>query len=181
MVSKKNNPIFVWGWNRKVPRDPTVCHPSASLVMPNGDPLDGFFYITLTLVMDSYILSSSEHNMPTVKICAHLMSVLCLQQLLQITSKLLGRIWPNLAGLILLWPSSIIVQMVPVWCITVSNELKTFVVFYTPKANIVLLIYTVHQKMKVELALLAIRQIFCIFDHVLWLQGHSIDLKHLLL
>ena len=33
-----------------------VCHHSASLVMPNGDPGDGFFYPTLTLMIDSYIL-----------------------------------------------------------------------------------------------------------------------------
>ena len=35
----------------------TVCHHSASLVMPNGDPWDGFFYLTLTLMIDAYILS----------------------------------------------------------------------------------------------------------------------------
>ena len=35
----------------------TACHHSASLVMPNGDPRDGFFDPTLTLMMDSYILS----------------------------------------------------------------------------------------------------------------------------
>ena len=34
----------------------TVCHHSASLVMPNGDPRDRFFYPTLTLMMDSYNL-----------------------------------------------------------------------------------------------------------------------------
>ena len=32
----------------------TVCHHSASLVMPNGDPQGGFFYPTLTLMIDSY-------------------------------------------------------------------------------------------------------------------------------
>ena len=32
----------------------TVCHHSASLVMPNGDPQDGFFYPTLTVMIDSY-------------------------------------------------------------------------------------------------------------------------------
>ena len=32
----------------------TVCHHSASLVMPNGDPRDGLFYPTLTLMIDSY-------------------------------------------------------------------------------------------------------------------------------
>ena len=34
----------------------TVCHHSASLVLRNGDPLDGFFYPTLTLMIDSYNL-----------------------------------------------------------------------------------------------------------------------------
>ena len=32
----------------------TICHHSASLVMPNDDPRDGFFYPTLTLRIDSY-------------------------------------------------------------------------------------------------------------------------------
>ena len=32
----------------------TVCQYSANLVMPNGDPRDGFSYPTLTLMMDSY-------------------------------------------------------------------------------------------------------------------------------
>ena len=31
----------------------TVCHHSPSLVMPNGDPRDGYFY--LTLMIDFYI------------------------------------------------------------------------------------------------------------------------------
>ena len=31
----------------------TVCHHSASLVMPNGDPRDGYFYPILKLMMDS--------------------------------------------------------------------------------------------------------------------------------
>ena len=32
----------------------TVCHQSASLVMPIGDPRDGFFYPTLSLMLDTY-------------------------------------------------------------------------------------------------------------------------------
>ena len=31
----------------------TDCHNSASLMMPIGDPRDGFFYPTLTLIIDS--------------------------------------------------------------------------------------------------------------------------------
>ena len=34
----------------------TACHHSASLVMPNGDPRDRFFYPTLILMIDFYIL-----------------------------------------------------------------------------------------------------------------------------
>ena len=37
-----------------------VCEKEKSVPLkPNGDPRDGFFYLTLTLVMDSYILLSS--------------------------------------------------------------------------------------------------------------------------
>ena len=32
-----------------------VCHQLASLVMPIGDPRDGFFYPIFTLMIDSYI------------------------------------------------------------------------------------------------------------------------------
>ena len=35
----------------------TVCHHSASLVMPNCYPRDWFFYPTLTLMIDSYMVS----------------------------------------------------------------------------------------------------------------------------
>ena len=41
----------------------TVCHHSASLVMPNGDPRDGFFYPTLTLMMDSYSIGGVMVNL----------------------------------------------------------------------------------------------------------------------
>ena len=34
----------------------TNCHHSTSLVMPIGDPRDGFFYPTFTLMIDSYIV-----------------------------------------------------------------------------------------------------------------------------
>ena len=40
----------------------TVCHHSASLVMPNGDPRDRFFYPTLTLMIDSYSLIARQTN-----------------------------------------------------------------------------------------------------------------------
>ena len=35
----------------------TVCHHPTSLVVPFGDPQDGFFYPILTLMMDSYKLT----------------------------------------------------------------------------------------------------------------------------
>ena len=34
----------------------TICHHSAGLVMPIGDPPDRFFYPNLTLMIDSYCL-----------------------------------------------------------------------------------------------------------------------------
>ena len=39
----------------------TVCHHSASLVMPKGDPQNIFFYPTLTLMMDSYNKQNDKH------------------------------------------------------------------------------------------------------------------------
>ena len=44
MVSKKKNLSLAI----------TVCHHSASLVMSIGDPRDGFFYPTLTLMINSF-------------------------------------------------------------------------------------------------------------------------------
>ena len=55
MVSKKKNSLFVWGWEKSVPRDHRLSS-LASHVMPNGDPRDGFFYPTFTLMMDSNII-----------------------------------------------------------------------------------------------------------------------------
>ena len=49
MVSKKNPAI-------------TVCHHSASLVMPNGDPRDRFFYPTLTLMIDPFNIGRIRVN-----------------------------------------------------------------------------------------------------------------------
>ena len=54
MVSKNKNSLFFLGWDRKNPSlEITVCRHSASLVMPNGDPRDGFFYSNLILMIDS--------------------------------------------------------------------------------------------------------------------------------
>ena len=59
MVSKKKNALFL-----RI----TVCHHLASLVMPNGDPQDRFFYPTLTLMIDSYMQEYYHigRNLPTV-------------------------------------------------------------------------------------------------------------------
>ena len=57
MVSKKKNPLFVLGWDRKIrPSRSPIFHHSASLVMPIGDPRDGFFYLTLSNELES------DHN-----------------------------------------------------------------------------------------------------------------------
>ena len=41
----------------------TIWHHSASLVMPIGDPWDGFFYPTLTRMMDSYnFIKGQKYN-----------------------------------------------------------------------------------------------------------------------
>ena len=46
MVSKKNNPLFVLGLDRKYPSLViTLCHHSPSLVMSNGDPSEQVFSI----------------------------------------------------------------------------------------------------------------------------------------
>ena len=54
MVSKKKNPFSCEGKIENPSLGITVCHHSASFKMPNGDPVDGFFYPTLTLMIDSY-------------------------------------------------------------------------------------------------------------------------------
>ena len=40
----------------------TIWHHSPSLVMSIGNPRDGYFYHTLTLLMDSYILRAPEYG-----------------------------------------------------------------------------------------------------------------------
>ena len=42
----------------------TVCQHSASLLVTNGDPQDGFFYIILTLMIDSYSISAVNSQIP---------------------------------------------------------------------------------------------------------------------
>ena len=44
-------------------------HSSASLVIPIGDPWDGFFYPTLTLRIDTIILAHQIGNSTVLPIC----------------------------------------------------------------------------------------------------------------
>ena len=41
----------------------TICHHSASLVMAIGDPWDGLFYPTLTLMIDSYSIAPKPKSL----------------------------------------------------------------------------------------------------------------------
>ena len=54
-VKQEKESIIGGRANRKIcPSGSHFCHHSASLVMPKGDPWEGFFYPTLTLMMDSF-------------------------------------------------------------------------------------------------------------------------------
>ena len=71
----------------------TVCHHSASLVMPIGDPRNRFFYPILTHMMDSYypvqyVLKAdiSGVHLPLIK--EELLSVTCTEYWLTTKSKL---------------------------------------------------------------------------------------------
>ena len=54
MVSKKSSHYLCEDGIENPSLVITVCHHSASLVMPVNDPQDGFFYPSLTLMIDSY-------------------------------------------------------------------------------------------------------------------------------
>ena len=56
MVNKKNNFIIVSEWDKKKSLEINACHDPGSLAMPNGDPRDGFFFPTLTLMIYSFII-----------------------------------------------------------------------------------------------------------------------------
>ena len=47
----------------------TVCHHSAGLVMPIGDPRDGVFYPSLALMMDSYFMEIQFINSKKSIVC----------------------------------------------------------------------------------------------------------------
>ena len=60
VVSKKKEPTIRVRVGQKNPSlGITVCHRSASLVMPNDDPRDGFFYQTLTLMIHTHYHNSN--------------------------------------------------------------------------------------------------------------------------
>ena len=69
-----NRDQYEAGIEKSVPRI-TVCYHSASLVMPNGDPRDRFFYPTLTFMIDSYknsgeksgVHNSGEQNLKSIQ------------------------------------------------------------------------------------------------------------------
>ena len=54
VLSKKMNPVSCEDRIENPSLGITICHHSASLVMPDGDHGDGFIYPTLTLMIDSY-------------------------------------------------------------------------------------------------------------------------------
>ena len=83
------------------------------------------------LPLDLDIFSSPEplaHGelLWSLDVCRATCIIVRRQQLLQRTSppKLLAGFWPNLVGIILIWPSLKIVQMVQVHCISRSHRLK---------------------------------------------------------
>ena len=61
-ATKQTNKLFTPHTNLEFVSTQYLCYHSASLVMPNNDPLDRFFYPTLTLMMDLYIIESYDHN-----------------------------------------------------------------------------------------------------------------------
>ena len=60
---KESIPCVKVGW-KNLFLTITVCHHSASLMTPNGDPWEGFFYHNLSLMIDSYILWPTGSLMP---------------------------------------------------------------------------------------------------------------------
>ena len=78
-MSKKIHYLCEDGIEKSVPRI-TDCHHAASLVMPIGDPRDGFFYPTLILMIDTYNLEKylpdpdgtvDEYQKPKTKLNAY--------------------------------------------------------------------------------------------------------------
>ena len=72
VVSKKRNPLFMWGWDRKIRplRPPFVITWQASL---SPTLIFGmfFFYPTLTLMMDSWIFFIPACQLRDISLCHH--------------------------------------------------------------------------------------------------------------
>ena len=66
----------------------TICHDSANLEMPNGDPRDGFFDPSLTLMIDSYILVSFMRKLAFLYNCAIVVKMYLFSFLVSFMSKL---------------------------------------------------------------------------------------------
>ena len=69
------------GLEKSVPRI-TVCHHSASLLMPNGDPWDGFFYLTFTIMIrcqvpDKKLERYFRNNQSLYCLSRPMMSIVC--------------------------------------------------------------------------------------------------------
>ena len=63
MIKKKDSIICVqMEYKKNLSLAITLCHQSASLVMLISDPWDGFFYPTLTRMIDSYMLAHQTEN-----------------------------------------------------------------------------------------------------------------------
>ena len=60
-ICKKKNPSWVWGVDRKIHTSGSLSGltrlAEVSLVMPDSDTRDGFFYLSLTPMIDSYSLT----------------------------------------------------------------------------------------------------------------------------
>ena len=77
VVNKKKESIFRVMVGLKNPSLViTICHHSVSLVMPIGDPRDGFYYPILTLMIDSYKLILSVNLDPIFMLIREVLCVL---------------------------------------------------------------------------------------------------------
>ena len=56
-VQEKESVMGVRGTQKNLSLAITVWHHSASLMMPDSDPQNGFFYLPLTPILDPYITS----------------------------------------------------------------------------------------------------------------------------
>ena len=62
MSKKKNHFLREVGIEKSVPRNPRL----ASRALPHGDPRDGFFYLTLKLMIKYYIINRDSTKVITM-------------------------------------------------------------------------------------------------------------------